>query len=267
MDISEEIPTDAAEWTYQITDTIAYGSTCQVLLAQNNEGHLFALKTIEHRYLKKLSRFENLATEIKILSTMDHPRICKFHCSFVDEDLGVCLVLDYYPRDLFDLIDAVGALSERQTKFYGLQILEALDALHAIDVVYRDLKLENILVQDNGDIVLADFGLSKFLDGGRTQSFCGTPDFLAPELILGMEYGKEIDFWQFGILLFEMLAGDPPFLAANVVELYNEILLEKIQFPKELSPASVDLIKKLTKKSPKRRLKDSDKIRSHEFFF
>eukprot|EP01129_Flabellula_baltica_P003319 TRINITY_DN13105_c0_g1_i1.p1 TRINITY_DN13105_c0_g1~~TRINITY_DN13105_c0_g1_i1.p1 ORF type:complete len:271 (-),score=56.41 TRINITY_DN13105_c0_g1_i1:354-1166(-) len=266
MEISEEPSLDIIECCYHVTDTIACGSTCQVLLAHNPEGEVFALKTIEHEYLKKKSRFDNLTTEIKILSTIDHPRICKFHCSFVDDDLGVCMVLDYYPRDLFDVIDEVGHLSERQTKSYGLQILDALDALHEIDVVYRDLKLENILVQDNGDLVLADFGLCKFLDGGRTQSFCGTPDFLAPEMILGMDYGKEVDFWQFGILLYEMLVGVPPFLAANVLELYNEILLEKIWFPTQLSEVSVDLIKKLTKKSPRRRLNDSDTIRAHEFF-
>ncbi len=133
-----------------------------------------------------------------------------------------------------------------------------------------DLKPENILLDYTGHIALCDFGLCKLnmKDGAKTNTFCGTPEYLAPELILGQPYTKSVDWWTLGILLFEMLTGLPPFYDENVNDMYHKIVNMELTFPDHISPKAKDLLHKLLNRDPESRLgaKGADEIKSHPFF-
>lgn len=134
--------------------------------------------------------------------------------------------MEYCPGgELFNLLSKRGKFTEDQTRFYAAQIVLALEALHNKNVIYRDLKPENVLIDDKGYIRIADFGLSKAnVKGARdATSVCGTPEYLAPEILLNQGHGKPIDYWALGAIIFEMLTGLPPFYSENRDELFERI--------------------------------------------
>ena len=162
--------------------------------------------------------------------------------------------------------------SEEKVRFYGAQIALALEYLHKKGIIYRDLKPENILMDENGYLKLADFGMAKKLnDNEKAMSFCGTPEYLAPEIITMEGHDKMADWWSFGILLFEMLCGIPPFYVENLDKMYEMIQNSAVKFPKRitLSNEAKDIIQKLLEKNPKKRLgaqKGLEEIKNHPFF-
>ncbi len=165
--------------------------------------------------------------------------------------------------------------SEERARFYAAELYMALDFLHKRSIVYRDLKPENILVDPSGHVKLTDFGLAKELQRneqdeeqkqGRTKTFCGTDEFLAPELILRQAYGESVDWWALGVLIFEMITGWPPWESENRKVLFDKILAEPVPLSHpNLSADAKDLIKKMLRKRPEDRIKPDD-IRKHPFF-
>lgn len=175
-----------------------------------------------------------------------------------------------------------------RSRFYTAELLCALECLHGFNVVYRDLKPENILLDYSGHIALCDFGLCKLdmKDEDRTNSedsffendvtltsclaFCGTPEYLAPELLLGQGYNKTVDWWTLGVLLYEMLTGLPPYYDENTNDMYRKILSEPLHFPgpEIVPPAAKDLLEKLLDRRPEHRLgaKGPSEIKAHQFF-
>lgn len=155
--------------------------------------------------------------------------------------------------------------------FYGSQILLALRYLHINEITYRDLKPENLLLDKKGNIKLADFGFAKILKKDKTYTLCGTPEYLAPEIIKGEKkgYGKSVDWWALGILFYEMLVGYPPFYDRKPLGIYKKILTGVIEFPYFLNSVSKDLIRKLLNPDCKFRLgakRDGEEIMKHRFF-
>merc|ERR1712154_478894 len=144
--------------------------------------------------------------------------------------------------------------------------------LHSLDVIYRDLKPENILLDHSGHVCLTDFGLSKDLgpQNDDAHTFCGTPEYLAPEIVMNLGHGKAVDWWALGILLYELTVGIPPFYSQNVNEMYRKIQEAPLLFPPNLSNPCKDLITKLLERDPKKRLGSSDldvkEIERHPFF-
>jgi len=142
--------------------------------------------------------------------------------------------------------------------------------LHSLNVIYRDLKPENILLDDNGHVCLTDFGLSKDVDpNDKAHTFCGTPEYLAPEIVTGAGHDKAVDWWSLGILLYELTVGIPPFYSQNVNEMYNKIQHGVLRFPPFLSDNCKSLIVGLLNRDPKKRLgskDDVEDIKSHPFF-
>jgi len=161
---------------------------------------------------------------------------------------------------------------EYKVRFYAAQIAMALDHLHSLGIIYRDLKPENILVDEDGYVKLTDFGMAKHLKPEeKARTFCGTPEYLAPEIILGEKYNKSCDWWCFGILIYEMLCGIPPFYNENQDRMYELIKFAEIKFPKKIavSKDAQDIILKLCDKNPNTRLGVKDGLKSfksHAFF-
>jgi len=162
--------------------------------------------------------------------------------------------------------------TEDQARFYAAQIVLAIEHLHSLDIIYRDLKPENVLIDKDGFIRLTDFGLSKKnIQGNKgANSVCGTPEYLAPELLFKLGHGKAADWWTLGAILFEMLTGLPPFYTSNRDELFKRIKYESLKFPSYLSMNAKSLLDGLFKKNPEERLggsrEDAEAIKRHAWF-
>jgi len=172
--------------------------------------------------------------------------------------------------ELFSHLRAAGRFATKTARFYAAEIVLALEYLHQQKIVYRDLKPENLLLDHKGHIKVTDFGFAKVVPDNRTFTLCGTPEYLAPEVIKGKGHGTEVDWWALGILVFEMLAGFPPFYDENPFGIYEKILLGRISFPAHFDSSARDLVKKLLASDRTRRLgnlKDgAADVKKHRFF-
>ncbi|KKA02671.1 Serine/threonine-protein kinase HuSCH9 [Hanseniaspora uvarum DSM 2768] len=181
------------------------------------------------------------------------------------------LVIDFMAGgELFWHLQKAGRFSELRTKFYIAELVIALEYLHDNDIIYRDLKPENILLDSEGHIALCDFGLSKDDLKERTKTFCGTTEYLAPELLLDETgYTKMVDFWSLGVLIFEMCCGWSPFFAEDNQQMYQKIAFGKVKFPRDvLSPYGRSFVKGLLNRNPRHRLgaiDDGRELRKHPF--
>jgi len=154
-------------------------------------------------------------------------------------------------------------------RFYLAELISALEYLHSRDIVYRDIKTENILLNAEGHVVLTDFGLSKELGEttDHTSTLCGTPVYLPPEMLKKQDYGKAVDFWSIGVLFFEMLTGDVPFYNDNIQKMFRMIVQDAVPYPEELvGTSAADLIDQLLQKDPNLRLTDFGILKQHPFF-
>ena len=198
---------------------------------------------------------------------MDHPFIVSLQFAFQTED-KLYLVLDFFNGgELFTHLKNQRRFTEPVAKFYAAEIFLAIEYLHSLKIIYRDLKPENILLDEDGHIRLCDFGLSK---GGidlpsGTKTFCGTPEYLAPELLSGEEYNLQLDWWAYGIFVYEMVVGIPPFYSKNKQVMYRKILMDDPMFPNSSSREFRHLIEGCCQKKPNRRFGPAE-IRSCPWF-
>ena len=181
------------------------------------------------------------------------------------------MAFDYIPGGvLFAHLRKAKQFDEERAKFYAAEILLALDFLHKKHIIYRDIKPENILLDADGHVKLTDFGLAKMLNnhkGEGTNTFCGTDEYIAPEVIKGEEYNNSVDIWGLGILLYEMLTGIPPWTNPNRKKLYEMILKSPLDLSNpNLSGNAKDLLTNMLEKNPKKRFKSMDDIKKHIFF-
>jgi serine/threonine protein kinase len=156
-----------------------------------------------------------------------------------------------------------------RARFYTAEICLAISHLHSSGIIYRDLKPENLLIDSSGHIKVTDFGLSKeglLQDNARTRTFCGTPEYLAPEVLESKPYGKAVDWWSVGTLIFEMLTGLPPFYCEDVQKMYFEKLNSELTIPEFIEPESADLIRKFLDRNPETRLTSIEAIKKHAWF-
>lgn len=209
----------------------------------SNKGY-FALKMLNIRQVIKLKQLQHVKNEKQCLLEANHPFIVQLFWTHHD-DTYLYMLLEYVSGgELFTYLRATHKFENDKALFYSVEITSALAHLHELDIIYRDMKPENVLIDVTGHIKLTDFGFAKKVKD-RTWTLCGTPEYLAPEIIQSKGHGKAVDWWSLGILIYEMLAGFPPFFDENPFDIYRKILECKVEFPRHFDPAAKDLIKKL----------------------
>ena len=258
---------------FKVLKVIGRGSFGKVNLVEYLPTHeTYAMKSLKKDLLIEQEQIENTLLEKEILQTIDYPLLCGLVFCFQTEERIYFIMPFLSGGELFQHLRKFRTFDEEKVRFYGAQIALALEYLHSKGIVYRDLKPENILMDEQGYLKLADFGMAKKLkDDEKAMSFCGTPEYLAPEIITMEGHDKNADWWSFGILLFEMLCGLPPFYVENLDKMYELIKTSSVRFPKRinLSEDAKDIIRKLLEKNPKKRLgsqRGIEEIKTHPFF-
>jgi len=201
----------------------------------------------------ELNEIQHILTERDVLTAASSSWLVRLLYAFQDPKY-VYLAMEYVPGgELFYYIRLYGNLSTEITRFYCAEIILVIEYLHSRNLIYRDLNPENILLDSEGHLKLTDFGFAKFVID-RTWTMCGTPSYLAPEVVAGNGHGRAVDWWSLGILLFEMLAGYPPFIEEDPLKLFSKIREpEALIYPEYFTVESIDLIKKLLVVDPTRR--------------
>ncbi|CAK5023352.1 unnamed protein product [Meloidogyne enterolobii] len=248
----------------------------KVMLAERKGTEdVFAVKVLKKDIILQDDDVECTLCEKRILAlAAKHPFLTALFCSFQTHD-RLFFVMEYVNGgDLMFQIQRARKFEEPRARFYSAEVTCALQFLHRHNVIYRDLKLDNILLDSDGHCRLADFGMCKegITRDNLTSTFCGTPDYIAPEILQEMEYGFSVDWWALGVLMYEMMAGQPPFEADNEDDLFEAILHDDVLYPVWLSREAVSILKGFMTKKPQRRLGcmesqgSEDAIRAHSFF-
>ena len=258
---------------FQIMKVLGRGSFGKVCLVQYKPTkEFYAMKSLKKDVLLDQDQVESTILEKKILQSLDHPFLVGMVFCFQTEERIYFIMPFVRGGELFQHLRTEKFFKEDKVRFYAATIGIALDYLHNHGIIYRDIKPENILIGEDGYLKLIDFGMAKMVKGNeKATSFCGTPEYLAPEIITGEGHNRAADWWSFGILIFEMLCGIPPFFCENTERMYDLITNAELRFPKRipLSDNAKDLIKKLLIKKQDKRLgvnKGFEEIKVHPFF-
>lgn len=257
---------------FKIIRVIGKGSFGKVFLTRHAAG-IFAMKVLKKSNIVKRNQVEHTKTERSVLGYVRHPFVVGLHAAFQTKD-KLFFVLDYCAGgELFCHLQKLGKFTEARARFYTAELCLALEHVHAYGVVYRDLKPENVLLDSRGHIRLTDFGLSK--EGVTSHhkgahSFCGTPEYLAPEILARRGHGRAVDWWSLGALLYEMVTGLPPFYSRDREQLFQGIKNGNLTYPQYLSGDCRTLLRGLLKREPSERLgsgpSDANEIKQHRFF-
>lgn len=259
---------------FELLTVVGKGSFGKVMqVRKKDDGKIYAMKVLRKEAIIARKQVAHTRAEKQILQKIQHPFIITLHWAFQTED-KLYLILDFVNGgELFFHLKREGRFSEKRVSIYVAEIVMALAHLHTHDIVYRDLKPENILLDANGHIIITDFGLSKeIIPEEGTPTFCGTPEYLAPEILKGQGHGTAVDWWSLGTLMYEMLTGLPPFYSQNLNIMYQQILNATLTFPSDvtLSAEAKSLLEGLLTRDPTKRLGSEDKmasdIRRHPFF-
>eukprot|EP01035_Chromulina_nebulosa_P020561 gene20561-26666_t len=257
---------------FELVRVIGKGSFGKVsLVKKRSDNVLYAMKVLSKPNIIKRKQVEHTRTERRILGSINHPFIVKLHYAFQNEK-KLYFVLDYAAGgELFYHLSRMKKFPEHLTRFYAAEITMALDVLHANDVVYRDLKPENILLDKDGHIKLADFGLAKegVHDAAEgAYSLCGTPEYLSPEVLDRQGHGTAVDWWNLGMVTYEMLTGLPPWYTTDKEKLFDRLRNAPLKFPFYVTRPAAMLISALLNRNPLARLGSNggNEVKSHQFF-
>uniref|UniRef100_A0A8C0VY49 protein kinase C n=1 Tax=Cyanistes caeruleus TaxID=156563 RepID=A0A8C0VY49_CYACU len=247
----------------------------QVLLAQYKAtGKLYAIKALKKKDIIRRDEIDSLNCEkriFEVVNSSDHPFLVNMFACFQTPH-HACFVMEYTPGGDLMMRIHEDVFPEHVAQFYTACVVLGLQFLHEKKIVYRDLKLDNLLLDAEGFVKIADFGLCKegIGFGDRTNTFCGTPEFLAPEVLTDVSYTRAVDWWGLGVLIYEMLVGESPFPGDDEEEVFDSIVNDEVRYPRFLSTEALSIIRKLLRKCPERRLgageKDAEEIKIQPFF-
>ncbi|KAL1116873.1 hypothetical protein AAG570_005342, partial [Ranatra chinensis] len=259
---------------FHFLKVLGKGSFGKVLLAElKGSEYYYAVKCLKKDVVLEDDDVECTMIERKVLALgTGHPYLCHLFCTFQTES-HLFFVMEYLNGgDLMFHIQKSGRFDEGRARFYAAEIVSGLKFLHKKGIVYRDLKLDNILLDFDGHVRIADFGMCKlqiYLDK-TADTFCGTPDYMAPEIIKGQKYNQCVDWWSFGILLYEMLVGQSPFSGCDEDDLFWCICNKRPHIPRYLSSQAKGILLSLLEKDWTKRLGSSEngavEVMNHEFF-
>jgi serine/threonine protein kinase len=254
---------------FEVLKVIGKGSFGTVFMVKKKDTKKpYAMKMLLKDKVMKRKQYEHTLSERRILQDIDHPFLIGLRFSFQSK-AKLYMVFDFFNGGELYTYISKGKFTEQRAKFYTAEILLGLGHLHKHNIVYRDLKPENLLLDAVGHIRICDFGLSKQdVEGDSVKSICGTPEYLAPEVIRRKAYGKAVDWWSLGTLVYEMIHGLPPYYNTNRQIMYKQILRKKLEKPSSMSPQAFDLCKKLLERDPEKRLgyNGPEEIMAHPWF-
>ncbi|KAI7793276.1 v-akt murine thymoma viral oncogene homolog 2, like [Triplophysa rosa] len=243
-----------------------------ILVREKASGRYYAMKILRKEVIIAKDEVAHTVTESRVLQNTRHPFLTMLKYAFQTND-RLCFVMEYANGgELFFHLSRERVFSEDRALFYSAEIVSALEYLHSQNVVYRDLKLENLMLDKDGHIQITDFGLCKegITDEATMRTFCGTPEYLAPEVLEDNDYGRAVDWWGLGVVMYEMMCGRLPFYNQDHERLFELIVMEEIRFPRNLTPEAKALLTGLLRKDPKQRLgggpDDAKDVMSHKFF-
>ncbi|XP_050524599.1 cGMP-dependent protein kinase, isozyme 2 forms cD5/T2 isoform X1 [Daktulosphaira vitifoliae] len=252
----------------QVLATLGVGGFGRVELVQvnNDSTRSFALKQMKKSQIVETRQQQHIMSEKEIMGEANCDFIVKLFKTFKDQKYLYMLMESCLGGELWTILRDRGHFDDSTTRFYTGCVVEAFDYLHSRNIIYRDLKPENLLLDISGYVKLVDFGFAKKLQNGRkTWTFCGTPEYVAPEVILNRGHDISADYWSLGVLMFELLTGTPPFTGADPMKTYNIILkgIDAIEFPRNITRNARVLIKKLCRDNPAERLTE---VQKHKWF-
>ncbi|EAR86537.2 Serine/Threonine kinase domain protein (macronuclear) [Tetrahymena thermophila SB210] len=256
---------------FTIVETLGKGAFGQVFLVQKKDDKLFfAMKVLQKERILGKNILKYALTERNVLSVMQHPFIVSLKYAFQTKN-KLYLVMDYCPGgDLDNLLFRKGRIPEPIAKIYICEIILALEALHNSNIVFRDLKPSNVVLDKDGHACITDFGLAKqgMQRGDITKSFCGSLAYLPPEMLNKTGHTQSLDWYLLGVLMYELLEGMPPYYSDNKQKLFDNIRNAPLKMPKQASDAAKSLLKGLLSKDPIQRLgsKGAEEVKSHPFF-
>ncbi|KAI5173167.1 hypothetical protein PAEPH01_1861 [Pancytospora epiphaga] len=251
---------------FELGKPLGIGRFGQVWLARHKEsGHIVSLKMIAMCSIDTVANVKNLRREVEVHLALDHPNILKMYGYFYDSQ-RLYLILEYAGQgDIWRILHDSGHFDESRSSCYILQILSALEHMHSQNIIHRDIKPENILIGCDDLLKLGDFGWSVYNSDRKRNTFCGTAEYLPPEICKEDIYDFRADIWCLGILCYEFCTGTTPFSGKNSLRITKQkILNESLDFPPYLSDECVDFISLCCKKDPSKRITLSE-ARSHAF--
>ncbi|XP_077369101.1 cGMP-dependent protein kinase 1-like isoform X4 [Festucalex cinctus] len=260
---------------FRVVCTLGMGGFSRVELVQLkiDAGRSFALKVLKKRHILDTRQQEHILSERRIMMDIRSPFIIRLYRTFRDPKYLYMLLEVCLGGELWTLLRDRGSFDDGTTRFYTACVIEALAELHSKGIIYRDLKPENIILDHRGYAKLVDFGFAKKVGlGKKTWTFCGTPEYVAPEIILNKGHDTSADCWSLGILVFELLSGSPPFSGSDPMKTYNIILrgIDMVEFPKKIAKSAANLIKRLCRDNPSERLGNQKNgvkdIQKHKWF-
>ncbi|XP_019850412.1 PREDICTED: cGMP-dependent protein kinase 1 [Amphimedon queenslandica] len=256
-------------------ETLGMGGFGRVELVQlkTDSTRTFALKCLRKKHIVDTRQQEHIFSEKSIMLSGRSPFITRLYKTFRCPKYLYMLLEVCLGGELWTILRDRGSFDDATTRFCTACVVEAFQYLHSREIVYRDLKPENLLLDNAGYVKLVDFGFAKYIGPGRkTWTFCGTPEYVAPEIILNKGHDLSADYWSLGILMYELLTGSPPFSGADPMRTYNIILkgIDVVDFPKKITRSAQNLIKKLCRDNPAERLgylrNGLNDIKGHRWF-
>ena len=253
--------------SFDVIAVIGRGFFGKVMLVQKKgEPEYYALKTVKKEKLVKSHQIQTILSERNILAKSKHPFIVNLQFAFQTAS-KFYIGMEYVPGgDLIGLMQRQERIPDNDCRIYAAELAHAIEHLHSIGVVFRDLKPDNILICQDGHIKLTDFGLAKDISElGTTRTFCGTTEFMAPEIVFNKPYNYMVDWWSFGILVYDLLYRRTPFYAEKRDSILSKIKYAEPRFPDDANPDDVDFISKFLVKNPNLRATYKD-VEGHPFW-